>query len=538
MFHDKKAVDKTGVMKDGVLFSKSRLLENQNVRAVGGLEIDEDLRSFTGENHVARVINKLSPIAVSISLHLHYNVLPHRGAETLYTLSLQLAKIILGRTLREKACEDDDLNENNVVYIKITSDALSFKVEYIIPSRDMKAWKVAISYKHDTEDGYRKMAIVERPVRQVAKLCDIEDSSLLDDINALRNTAKKIIDDRKIVPENEIKKAYKPEETITIEDSGDDTIDTVPSTDDVIDIVPSADDVNDIAPSTDDISKTRQKVGPKLSYLVANKNTYKFRVNFSPCSVKQSSYLIDSMPGIKDYLHEETKETDDEDLERINYAYEEDLDEDIGKIDDGDTDNSCTGDVDSTAELIEVEAEVHQEEITDEENTVNDEPIDTIPTEVHDENKVLKSNACDSVLEIDETSNLVQREMEKFLKLQDSGGDNIDNVPSPESIDAVHSPEEILEIKEKKSLKKKKSELTPSSNLSSIHNSVLIGKLSVSLSSTLFLNTTPIGYAVHVDNEEKQHWEQGRKKRDIEGLADWGRLLDTIENCDYNDKNP
>ena len=130
------------------------------------------------------------------------------------------------------------------------------------------------------------------------------------------------------------------------------------------------------------------------------------------------------------------------------------------------------------------------------------------------------------------------KERWKSFKLQDSGGDNIDNVPSPGSIDAVHSPEEILEIKEKKSLKKKKSELTPSSNLSSIHNSVLIGKLSVSLSSTLFLNTTPIGYAVHMDNEEKQHWEQGRKKRDIEGLADWGRLLDTIENCDNDDKNP
>ena len=185
IFNDKKAADKIGVMKDGVLFSKSRLLENQNVRAVGALEIHEDLKSFIGENHVAPVIDKLSPIAVSISLHLHYNVLPHRGAETLYNLSLHHAKIILGRTLREKACEDDDLNENNVVYIKITSDALSFKVEYIIPSRDMKAWKVAISYKHDTEDGYRKMAIVERPVRQVAKLCDIEDSSLLDDINAL-----------------------------------------------------------------------------------------------------------------------------------------------------------------------------------------------------------------------------------------------------------------------------------------------------------------------------------------------------------------
>ena len=48
----------------------------------------------------------------------------------------------------------------------------------------MNARKVAISYKHGTEDGSRKMIIVDSPVRQVVKLCDIEDSSLLDDIPA------------------------------------------------------------------------------------------------------------------------------------------------------------------------------------------------------------------------------------------------------------------------------------------------------------------------------------------------------------------
>ena len=126
---------------------------------------------------------------------------------------------------------DDDLKENDIVYFKLTTSAISSrwhigKVEYVNPSRDMKARKVGISYKHDTEDGSRKMTIVDRPVRQVVKLCDIEDSSLLDDITAVRNAAKKIIDERRIVPESEFKEAYKPEETITIEDSGDDTIDT------------------------------------------------------------------------------------------------------------------------------------------------------------------------------------------------------------------------------------------------------------------------------------------------------------------------
>ena len=86
-YNDKKAVDNVGVNKDGVLFCKSPLLESKEVRAVGDLEID-----VKGVDSDAPVIDKLSPIAVSISLHLHYNVLPHRGAETLYTLSLRHAK--------------------------------------------------------------------------------------------------------------------------------------------------------------------------------------------------------------------------------------------------------------------------------------------------------------------------------------------------------------------------------------------------------------------------------------------------------------
>ena len=98
-------------MKDGGLLCKSRLDENQNVYAVGDLEI-----GVKGDNFDAPVIDRLSPIAVSVSLHLHYNVLPHRGAETLYRCSLQYVKIIVGRTLRKELCEDDDLKENNMGY--------------------------------------------------------------------------------------------------------------------------------------------------------------------------------------------------------------------------------------------------------------------------------------------------------------------------------------------------------------------------------------------------------------------------------------
>ena len=167
MFNDKKAVDKIGVVKDGALLCKDRFYETKNVRAVGDLEI-----SVKGVNTDVLVIDKLSPITVSISLHLHYNVLPHRGAETLYTLSLQHAKIILGWTSMEKFSDDDDLKVNDAVYFKVTSSVLSSKwhigkVEYILPSRDKKVRKVRISYKYDTEDGFQNMSIVDRPVRQV-----------------------------------------------------------------------------------------------------------------------------------------------------------------------------------------------------------------------------------------------------------------------------------------------------------------------------------------------------------------------------------
>ena len=140
--------------------------------------------------------------------------------------------------LRDKSgfltSDEDDLKEDDVVYFKLTSSVLSSKwhigkVEYVLPSRDMKARKVGISYKHDTEDGSRKMSIVDRPVRQVVKLCNIDDTSLLDDIAAVRKAAKKIIDDRKVVTQKEI------QEIITIEEK---SIDKIPSQE-IIDAGPS-----------------------------------------------------------------------------------------------------------------------------------------------------------------------------------------------------------------------------------------------------------------------------------------------------------
>ena len=98
-FNDKKYVDKIGEMCDGILYCKSRIEESQDLRAVGGLEDIIDLQSFTGVNFRVPVIDRYSPIAVSLAYHLHFEVVKHRGPETTHRMSLQYANILGGRSL-------------------------------------------------------------------------------------------------------------------------------------------------------------------------------------------------------------------------------------------------------------------------------------------------------------------------------------------------------------------------------------------------------------------------------------------------------
>ena len=70
-------------------------------------------------------------------------------------------------------------------------------------SRDGKVRNVGISYKHDTESGERKLSIVDRPVRECIRLLNIEDTSLLEDIAAVKKQAEKILDDENIFSRGE-----------------------------------------------------------------------------------------------------------------------------------------------------------------------------------------------------------------------------------------------------------------------------------------------------------------------------------------------
>ena len=103
-FNDSKLVERVGILDNGVLFCKSRLTDDQSLRAVGGLENVVDLESFTGVNFRVPVIDKFSPVAISIANHLHFEVYRHKGTETLHLLSLQHVKIIGGRILIYPDC--------------------------------------------------------------------------------------------------------------------------------------------------------------------------------------------------------------------------------------------------------------------------------------------------------------------------------------------------------------------------------------------------------------------------------------------------
>ena len=78
-----------------------------------------------------------------------------------------------------------------------------------------------------------------------------------------------------------------------------------------------------------------------LSYLAENMKTYKFRMDFFPSTIKQSSCLVDSdIPGICDLIDKETEENGEEGLEIIADLYEEVIDEKTKKQGNGSVDSS------------------------------------------------------------------------------------------------------------------------------------------------------------------------------------------------------
>ena len=105
-FYNMKEIDKVGYFKDEILVSKCRLLEDQELKIVGGLEDFLDLDNFIGLKSCVPLISKHSPLAVSIAMHMHYNVNKHVGAETTYRMSLLNVRILGGKQLFKEVSND------------------------------------------------------------------------------------------------------------------------------------------------------------------------------------------------------------------------------------------------------------------------------------------------------------------------------------------------------------------------------------------------------------------------------------------------
>ena len=94
------------VLKDGILYFRSRMLYEQTLKTVGILQDVIDIKSFIGFNFRVPMIYRYSPISILIVNHLHYEVYPHKGMETLYRFSLNHVHILQGRAIFRQISND------------------------------------------------------------------------------------------------------------------------------------------------------------------------------------------------------------------------------------------------------------------------------------------------------------------------------------------------------------------------------------------------------------------------------------------------
>ena len=104
--YTEKELLKIGVFKDGIIYSKTRMLEGAELRSVDGLKEELNLRSLTGIDFNAPMMSRFSPVAICLANYLHYDVHRHKGHESIYRLSLQHIMIIKGRSLFKEISDD------------------------------------------------------------------------------------------------------------------------------------------------------------------------------------------------------------------------------------------------------------------------------------------------------------------------------------------------------------------------------------------------------------------------------------------------
>ena len=94
-FNSKKKLEKISIEEGDILFCKSRVLEGERVKVVGGLKIDTSLAGLFDLNFKVPLIDEHSPLAYPLALHLH-DPFNHKGYESCYRLSMNFVRILGG----------------------------------------------------------------------------------------------------------------------------------------------------------------------------------------------------------------------------------------------------------------------------------------------------------------------------------------------------------------------------------------------------------------------------------------------------------
>ena len=104
-FSKPETISKVAIKKEGILYSRSRIMEGQRLVEVGGLG-GESLGSEVGFSLLTPVLDRYSPISMSIARLVHEKIGRHSGFETSYRLSLEYCHILQGAGLLRQIGEE------------------------------------------------------------------------------------------------------------------------------------------------------------------------------------------------------------------------------------------------------------------------------------------------------------------------------------------------------------------------------------------------------------------------------------------------
>ena len=106
-FNKAELVKKVSIEKNGLLYSKSRILDIQRFKLAGGLE-DKDIigKGHFGLSVVTPVLDRYSPLSYSIGDYVHRIISKHGGYETCLRDSLNHVYIMQGMSLFREIGED------------------------------------------------------------------------------------------------------------------------------------------------------------------------------------------------------------------------------------------------------------------------------------------------------------------------------------------------------------------------------------------------------------------------------------------------